>query len=235
MATDYVADHRARVVSTQDEARRAFAGTPLLVTATDQTGGRGRRGASWLNATRALAASLAFRPAWPDEQVPLVTLVAGLAAQRTLGSGLLLKWPNDLVRDDGRKVAGLLAERTADVVVMGMGVNLYWPDAPPGMAGLYADDPGDGVGTVLAESWARRLLEETAAGPGSWDPGAYIAVSATVGTTVTWDGGGPGDAIGVDDSGGLIVRTRDGSRVLRSGEVRTVRTTTLSEDSAGEG
>lgn len=231
MATDYVADHRARVVSTQDEARRAFAGTPLLVTAAEQTAGRGRHGATWLNAPRALAASLAFRPGWPSERVPLITLLAGLAAQRTLGSDLLLKWPNDVVQADGRKVAGLLAERTADVVVMGMGVNLYWPEAPAGMAGLYPEDPGGATGAGLAEQWASRLLDEIAAGPDQWGLAAYLAVSATVGTTVEWDGGGPGRAIAVDHSGGLVVQTDRGTEVLRSGDVRTVRTTTLFGDS----
>ena len=228
MATQYDVHHLERVASTQDEARRRFTGRPCLVTAALQDVGRGRSGAEWLNATRALAVSLAFETWWPLDRVPLTTLVAGLSARRVLGERMRLKWPNDVVDEAGEKVAGLLAERTDELLVVGMGVNLYWPDAPAGMGALRRDDPGPGAGPELAIAWAEDLLARLVAGPDAFVPAEYEQACATIGATVTWDGGGPSPAVGIDSTGGLIVDDGAGGRqVLRSGRVRQVRTTTL--------
>jgi BirA family biotin operon repressor/biotin-[acetyl-CoA-carboxylase] ligase len=229
LATDYVAHRLDRVTSTQDEARDRYSGIPCLVVAGAQDAGRGRGGTGWLNAPRALAASLAFDPSWPVEQLPLLTLVAGLSARRVLGSHLWLKWPNDVVTASGDKVAGLLAERTGDLVVVGMGVNLHWPEPPTGMAALEPDDPGPGAGARIAEAWADKFLAATASGPEHWDAAGYRRASATLGTLVTWEGGGPGMAVDVDDSGGLVVEQGGSRSVLRSGRVHSVRPTTLTD------
>ena len=122
----------------------------------------------------------------------------------------------------------MLAERTDDLLVVGLGVNLYWPDAPAGMGALHHDDPGRRAGPSIATAWADDLLAELAAGPDGFLPAEYEQASATIGATVTWEGGGPATAVGVDADGGLIVDDGAGVRdVLRSGRVRQVRTTTL--------
>lgn len=229
MATQYVVYHLARVGSTQDEARTRYDGHPCLVTAAAQDAGRGRAGAGWLNATRALAASLAVEPRWPDARAALLTLAAGLAVRSALGSGFRLKWPNDVVDSTGAKVAGILAERADGLVVIGIGVNLYWPDAPAGMAGVYEAGPDEHAGVRLAEAWAGHLLGHIEAGPDGWDRPGYEAASATLGEMVEWDGGGPARAVGIDEGGGLIVESAAGRQVLRAGQVRHVRPTTLSD------
>lgn len=229
MATAYVAHRLDRVASTQDEARDRYSGLPCLVVAGAQEAGRGRDGARWLNAPRALAASLAFDPLWPAERVPLLTLVAGLSARRALGSHLWLKWPNDVVTASGDKVAGLLAERTGNLVVVGLGVNIYWPEPPAGMAALEQEDPGPETGPLIAEAWAGELLAAAASGSEQWDAAGYREASATLGALVTWEDGGPGMAVEVDDSGGLVVEQAGSRSVLRSGQVRSVRSTTLTE------
>ena len=230
MATEYVAHHLDRVASTQDEARARFAGVPCLVTATEQLAGRGRSGAEWMNAPRAVAASLAFEPDWPPARIPLLTLVAGLAAHRVLADRLLLKWPNDVVTRSGDKVAGLLAERTGDLVVLGLGANLFWPDAPQGAAAVATSDPGPDAPRVLAMRWAGSVLASVEAGPENWGQAEYRAGSATIGTYITWDNGGPGRAVDIDEEGGLVVETAGGMRTLRSGRVHSVRPTTLPID-----
>ncbi|NNC91726.1 MAG: hypothetical protein HKN80_04480 [Acidimicrobiia bacterium] len=229
MATEYVVIHQDRVASTQDEARNRFDGVPCLVTAAAQDAGRGRSGADWINAPRALAASLAFAPGWPPARIPLLTLVAGLVARRVLGSEHRLKWPNDVVTPAGDKVAGLLAERTGDLVVIGLGVNLYWPDPPAGVSALTAADPGPGAGPAIAVQWAEGLLGAVVAGPDEWGAAEYRECSATIGHTVLWEAGGPADAVDIDDAGGLVVETAGVRQVLRSGQVRSVRPTTLTD------
>ncbi|MCU0282011.1 MAG: hypothetical protein MUE66_09410 [Acidimicrobiia bacterium] len=209
--------------STQDEARLGFSGRPLLVVAARQTAGRGRRGRPWDTALRALAASLAFAPAWPEGAWPRLTLAAGLAACGALGAGVLLEWPNDLVRG-GTKVGGLLTETSGGVVTVGLGANLYWPrPTVDGAGALYEQDPGPEAALDLAAVWAADLLARVAAGPGGWGLAAYAAACTTLGREVTWEPAGRGRAVAVQEDGGLVVETPAGRRVLYAGEVHTVR------------
>ena len=209
--------------STQDEARRRFTGRPLLLVAAHQTAGRGRRGRAWEGAPRAVAATLAFRPPWPEEAWPRLTLAAGLSACRVLGEAVRLEWPNDLVVGTS-KVGGLLTEAAAGVVAVGLGVNLYWPQPTVDGAGaLGTEDPGPEAAPRLAAAWADDLLARVAAGPDYWGVGDYAARCATLGREVTWEPGGAGRAVGVEADGGLVVETAAGRRVLYAGEVHTVR------------
>ena len=223
MATPLTTMHLDEVSSTQDVARAEFGGQPALVTATSQTAGRGRSGSPWQNAPRALAASLAFAPEWDSGELPRITLIAGLAATDALGEGSALKWPNDVVRASA-KVAGLLTEHNGGVVVVGMGVNLWWPSAPQGMGAVFGDDPGSEAGPALAGRWASRLLGRVAKGPDRWGRDEYVAKCVTLGHGVTWQPSGHGRAIGIAEDGALIVEGPDGRVHLDSGAVTMVRT-----------
>jgi len=229
LATEYAVHHLERVASTQDEARSRFDGRPCLVTALGQEAGRGRRGSVWRNADRALAASLAVELEWPPDRVSLLTLVAGLTARGVLGGSLRLKWPNDVVTEGGLKIAGLLAEQVDSLVVVGMGVNLYWPDPMEGAGALEADDPGPERARQIGEQWAVATLAAIANGPDQWGRDEYLACSSTLGHEVIWEGGGPALAVDVAPDGGLVVEAGGLREVLRSGQVHTVRPTTLTD------
>ena len=166
MATPYVTAHLGEVPSTQDEARDRFAEIPVLVTAASQSAGRGRSNNEWWNAPRLVAASLAFEPSWPTANWPRLALVAGLAARDVL-PGLWLEWPNDLVVCDG-KVGGILAEADAEAVTVGLGLNLFWPDAPDGVGAVYGADPGEDAATAIAEAWCESLLDRANADRDEW-------------------------------------------------------------------
>jgi len=101
--------HLRRTDSTNDRARAlAAAGAPhgALVTAAEQTAGRGRQGRTWTAPPgRALLLSLVLRVDAPA----LVPLQAGVAVAEAVGDAARIKWPND-VHVDGRKVAGILVE-----------------------------------------------------------------------------------------------------------------------------
>ncbi len=72
----------------------------------------------------------------PDE-APLLTLAAGLAIVDSIAVSVRLKWPNDVLAADGRKLAGILAEAIFDGAalrgaILGVGLNLAWgPNGPP--------------------------------------------------------------------------------------------------------
>ncbi len=203
MATPYLQLRAEEVASTQDMARSELDRLPVVVAAQRQTAGRGRGGAAWLSAPRALAVSLAFHHS--DDDLRPFSLMAGVAAARGL-EGVSLKWPNDLMAD-GAKVGGILVER-ADETVIGMGVNLWWPDAPKGMGALHADDPGAGLHVQLAGLWAAelmRLLEED-----GWPLDEYRAAVLHA---------GPGDLLGAGGSGDRDRRHRGGRPGGRSRRV----------------
>lgn len=196
-----------------------FEGVPLLVIASRQTAGRGRGGAEWENAPRAMAASLALKPEWPSGKMGLMALIAGIAASRVVGCGL--KWPNDLVK--GSKVGGVLSEASAGMVVIGCGLNLWWPDAPAGYGAIYDQEPGGDLHVALARSWCEETMRLLSAGPESWPHDEYRSRCTTIGRDIVWEPGGEGRAVDVDVEGALVVRTPDGEIRLRSGEIRHVR------------
>ncbi len=224
MATPYSLHVYDEVTSTQDIAAAELGDGPVLVVAGRQTEGRGRSQRTWESAPRAMAASLAFHPVWDAGSWPLIPLIAGLAAAEVLAGDVGLKWPNDLVIG-GDKVGGILVEGSGGVLVVGCGLNLWWPEPPDGVGARWVKDPGPEAVVHTATAWADGLLNRMAAGPERWGRGRYLELSATVGKTVTWEPGGEGKAVGIGDDGSLIVDTAIGTRHLIAGEIRHLRST----------
>ena len=223
MATPYSIQVYDEVTSTQDIAVAALVDEPILVVAGRQTEGRGRSRRTWESAPRAMAASLALRPTWDIGSWPLIPLVAALAAADVLEGNVNLKWPNDLLAGED-KVGGILVEGSEGVLVVGCGLNLWWPDAPKGSGARWIDDPGPGAVVQTAMAWAERLLGRISAGPSEWGRSEYLALSATVGRRVTWEPNGEGKALDVDETGALVVQTESGRQTLNAGEIRHLRT-----------
>ncbi|HEU4355053.1 MAG TPA: biotin--[acetyl-CoA-carboxylase] ligase [Actinomycetota bacterium] len=204
-----------------------------LVGAAHQTEGRGRLGRDWLDEPGALLFSVIARPEIAPDRGGLVTLLAGLAMAEALrgatATEVRCKWPNDLVVDDA-KVGGILASaRTSrdvlDYVVLGVGVNLGGAPGVSGAAALSDAEPADVLGAFL-EAFAKDLQPSRAAFARDVI-GRYRTVCATIGRRVratTTDGAlVEGEALDVDDAGGLIVRMDAGLRTVRFGDVEHVR------------
>lgn len=230
MTAPYSVTRLAVTGSTQDDAREAYAGEPILVVADAQTRGRGRGGSMWETAPRAVAASLAFDPGWAVTDWPLLPLVAGVAAARVLECSL--KWPNDLVTVDitaggvgERKMGGILVEAGSGPVVVGIGVNLWWPRPPAQVGAVYEDEPDEQAGEALARAWADQLLTVVNRGADAWPRSEYAERCVTLGKTVSWEPDGVGRASWVSEDGALIVESDAGTVHLRSGEVRHIRAT----------
>jgi len=232
MDTQYVTRLEERVHSTQDLARSLFdagTGDPVLAIAHKQDGGRGRMHNAWWSSPRAMMASLALTlPA--SEGVTLAPLLAGLAIHDAIDSQIgvhtELKWPNDVMLGEA-KVGGILAEMTGDTLVVGCGINLWWPEAPAGAVGLLDHDPGKRAAEELAHDWAPRLLAALAGLPASFNKARYLEICRTLGRNITWQPGGSGRALGITADGGLIVETAEGQMTIRSGEVSHVRPATI--------
>jgi BirA family biotin operon repressor/biotin-[acetyl-CoA-carboxylase] ligase len=232
--------HFQRTDSTNSRARElAESAAPggIVVTATEQTAGRGRQGRSWTApAGGALLYSAILRPL--DERHLLLPLAAPLAvceAAEELEPGVecQIKWPND-VWVERRKLAGVLIEAKPQDgwAVIGVGLNLAIErdEFPPELR-----DTATSLGTAGARSTqgrrrggvcvddARRALDRAldrwvAAGPDA-TLAAWRARDALCGQKVSWDGGS-GVADGIEDTGNLVVIASGGDRVvLGAGEV----------------
>jgi BirA family biotin operon repressor/biotin-[acetyl-CoA-carboxylase] ligase len=228
--------HLRRTDSTNDAARElALAGAPhgALVTASEQTAGRGRQGRRWsAPAGSALLMSLLLRPSPSGcaPPPPLLPLIAAVAVCDIAGEQALIKWPNDIViaRADGlAKLAGILAEGRPQEgwAVLGIGLNVAVrvQDLPVELhdsaatLGRGAEQIEPTLGRLLA-ALLRRLAE-----PADATLQAWRARDALRGRTVEW-GAGRGRAEGIDGAGRLVVGLAEGGHVtLDAGEVHLLR------------
>jgi BirA family biotin operon repressor/biotin-[acetyl-CoA-carboxylase] ligase len=227
-----------------------------LAVADEQSAGRGRDGRSWsAPAGRALLMSLGFRPTWlaPDRVWRLaatVSLAMAAAGEDVAGfrpGTIRLKWPNDLVIEDGRairKLAGVLGETDGlggddPRAVIGIGTNVDWPatefpaELADGMTSLREASGGRSIDpAVLLEAFIARLEPGIdALRAGRFDGSGWTERQLTTGRTIRLIGhAGDDEVVGAlrsdPDSGALIVedpRSATGERAVISGEIRHVR------------
>jgi BirA family biotin operon repressor/biotin-[acetyl-CoA-carboxylase] ligase len=188
-----------------------------LVTAREQSAGRGRQGRTWSAPPgRALLCSLVVRD--PPRLLPLI---AGIAVAEEAGSEARVKWPNDVLVGR-RKVSGILVEGRPQQgwAVLGIGLNVAVRegDLPPELAasgGTLGRDPAD-VEPTLARLLAG--LEHWLPAPAADVLAALRERDALAGAHVRWTGG-EGEAEGVDDEGRLVVATPSGRVAVTAGEV----------------
>lgn len=235
--------------STNARARELVeAGAPhgTVVTATEQTAGRGRQGRTWTAPPgKALLYSAILRPL--DQRhllLPLAVPLAVCAAAEELNPSIecQVKWPNDVWLEE-RKLAGILIEAKPQDgwAVIGIGLNLsispdeFPPDLRETAVSLYGFDKG-GRGksrrslpavapaglppTPLSAAKAlSRHLDHWGEARRDEVLAAWRSRDALRGREVSWDGGS-GVADGIEDSGDLVVVAAGGDRVvLGAGEV----------------
>jgi BirA family biotin operon repressor/biotin-[acetyl-CoA-carboxylase] ligase len=215
--------HHRVTDSTNERARElAAAGAPhgTLVTADEQTAGRGRQGRTWTAAPGdALLLSLLVRGVQP--LLPLAAAVAVCEAAAPLEAAI--KWPNDVWVGAGRKVAGILLEGRPQEgwAVIGIGLNVRtrsFPEELRGTATSLALEGLDATVPAARESLIQALARWIAA-PAADVLAAWRERDALRGSHVRW-AGGEGMAAGIADSGALLVDTPAGERVeLDAGEV----------------
>jgi len=201
-----------------------------------QSAGRGRAGRNWLDGFGNFMGSTAAALRASDPLPQTLALVAGLAVHKAVLSaapdlaGLTLKWPNDLLVGEA-KLAGILLERQADRVVVGIGVNLAeMPDVPDraavSMAGLGHPTGRDAFAALLAVEW---LMALTRWHRGEWPVlrQEWLVRATPVGTLMSVNDPVHGKLIGsfagVDDDGVALLRLADGAtRAIHAGDLDLV-------------
>ena len=199
-----------------------------MVVADHQRAGRGRLGRTWSAPPGAsLLVSVLLRPglAPDDRHVVVVAAAVAMADAVAATTGVIaeLKWPNDLLVGD-RKLAGILAEAAGDAVVVGIGVNLDWPEIPAELEGIATACNLEGGNPVAREellaAFLSRYEEHLADLDGTRR--AYRDRLATIGRRVRVERPAPrssGTAVDVDDVGRLLVDVDGTIETIAAGDV----------------
>lgn len=207
--------------------------------AEEQTNGRGRLGRTW-SAPRGAGVwmSVLLRPKLTPADIAQVTLLAGLATciaiREVTGLPVAIKWPNDIVYE-GKKLVGILTEMAAEedrisALVVGIGVNVNNASFPMELKEKATSLLLAGGRRVSRKELAARILlrlEEEyerflqhAADRAFLD--RYAQHCATIGSVVRVATGSEefvGTAVGINETGALLVETGQGVRPVLSGEV----------------
>ena len=222
-----------------DLIARAAAGANIagaLLLAEYQSAGRGRHGRSWSAPPRSqISMSVGVDTAGvaPDRWgwLPLLTGLAVAHTVRDLGVDAGLKWPNDVFVGSG-KLAGILAEVAAPTIVVGLGLNVsLTADELPDPNAVSLSMLGHDVDrTAVAVSVLEALHDRV----GQWRAGELAALAAdyrrastTIGTRVRalLPGGYEivGTAMGIDDSGRLLIDDAGMTVTVSAGDITHLR------------
>lgn len=205
-----------------------------------QTAGRGRMGRTWVSR---FGGSLTFSLGWRFDSAAAslsgLSLAVGVALAKGMAdfgyTGVLLKWPNDLIHTH-RKLGGVLVELAGDALgpttaVIGVGINISLPpearhDIAQAVVDLSELDPEPPDRNRLLAALLTRL-ENTCSefGRDGFSPfaGDWQALHAYHGRAVrlTEPGGRSSEGVveGVDDSGALLLAAPAGTRRMVAGEL----------------
>lgn len=210
-----------------------------IVCAETQTRGKGRMGRLWTSPEgTGIYFSVILRPALSTAEVPRLTLLAAVAvceALRQTGCDARIKWPNDILIN-GKKVCGILTELNGDIdrvrfVVVGVGINVNTPVKvlPPNATSLKQESGKKmnrlecfrEVLSFMDEYYQEMLVQGFDKAIQRWKE-----LSVTLGRRVRMIDHGvsiEGEAVDLDEYGGLMIKTPNGSLIRRmSGDVSHV-------------
>lgn len=194
-----------------------------------QTAGKGRQGREWVSASGNFYGSSLVELASGDPSAQSLSLAAGLALIEAVEAAaprhpLMLKWPNDLTLG-GRKLAGVLLERSGDRVAVGFGVNLATAPSLPDRkaATLSGKITAQAFAPLLAASFSRMLMLWRTATPEAFAqawlarahlPGTRLSVHVSSNETIS------GRFAGLERDGALRLMLDSGAiELIRAGDV----------------
>ena len=194
-----------------------------------QDAGRGRQGREWVSVNGNFFGSTLVELGSSDPPAQSLSLAAGLGLIEAVDTAvpaqpLMLKWPNDLMMQ-GKKVAGILLERSGDRIAAGFGVNLAGAPVLPDReaADLGGEIAPEAFAPLLATSFARLLALWRSSEPALLVQ-AWLTRAHPAGTRLSVHSGKDetisGWFEGIEVDGALILRRDDGSvDMIRAGDV----------------
>lgn len=212
-----------------------------LIIAKKQTMGRGRLNRKWISPTGGVWLSILLKPNFEPSYAslfPMITSIALAAAiEKTLGIKAELKWPNDITVG-GKKVAGILIDtsiesNTIDYIAIGVGINFR---VNPSQISKLINNQNYGVTTLVQKGQKdspikliQQFLFELEQMYTNLSPAVikgirkeWIRRSSTIGkniTATTTTGVLKGRAVGIDDTGALLLSSRGKTQRLMAGDI----------------
>jgi BirA family biotin operon repressor/biotin-[acetyl-CoA-carboxylase] ligase len=191
--------------------------------ALEQESGKGRQGREWVSPPGNFYGSTIVDLRAGDPQPQTLSLAAGLALIEAIdlavpNQAVILKWPNDVLLL-GKKLAGILLERSAERVVIGFGVNLESAPKLPHRqcASLSARITPQAFAPLLAGSFERLLRAWRDSQPTLLGQ-AWLTRAHPVGTPLTVHSSSheavSGRFDGIEDNGALRLRSEDGRLLI---------------------
>lgn len=202
-----------------------------VVLAANQTAGRGRRGRTFFSPSGGLYMSVLIHRRLTAQTVGLLTSATAVATAQAIEAfcpvTVGIKWVNDLLINN-KKVCGILAEGApADGwAVIGVGINVNTPVFPQELGTIATSLYKESGNTVSAERLAATVLNMLEPLVDNVENAAFLEEtrrrSVVIGKEITVLRGNEtftARAVGIDDTGGLIIEKDGNTAVLTSGEV----------------
>lgn len=214
----------------------AAGGAPegTLAVAEEQTAGRGRMSRQWMSRRgKNLLFSILLRPDLPAFRVFALNMALALAACESIetytGLRTMIKWPNDIYKDN-KKLGGILTEFSVkgdrvEYVILGIGLNVHWnpllDDKLLYSASSIFMETGRKISRekllsmilIRLDGLYRSVLingEEMEEIYRRWNKRSLVTgreIAVLTGNEKVY-----GTGVGIDDNGSLILLTRDGRK-----------------------
>ncbi|HCC35959.1 MAG TPA: biotin--[acetyl-CoA-carboxylase] ligase, partial [Ruminococcaceae bacterium] len=224
------------VDSTNERAKKMSVSAPdgAVFIAEEQTAGKGRIGKSWVSEKGAgIWLSVLLKPDCQPRDMSLISLVAGVAVcegiEKATGLAAGVKWPNDVLIQN-KKVCGILPEMSAEFekihhVVLGIGINIKKSSFPAEFsshAACLSELRGEKIDRKRVAAQVLGCLDDAydryiEAGDHTGLLREFRSRCVTMGHEIRAVSNGKttlGKAVGVDNTGALIVETAGGRVTL---------------------
>jgi len=214
-----------------------------IVIAEKQTGGRGRSGRKWISPKGGIWFSIILHPKFDISNTTLFPIAASLALsnaiEKTCSVSTELKWPNDLTIV-GKKLAGMLVDASFESnkienLILGVGINFdvntkeiekILKKTPNyyGVSSLNEQKnkckPIELIQSFLSE--LEQVYEELNSNQTNKIISKWTKKSSTIGKKIeidTNDGKITGEAIKIDNDGGLLIKDKGKTHKVIAGDV----------------
>ena len=215
----------------------------IIIIAEKQTGGKGRSGRKWISPKGGIWFSIILHPKFDISNITLFPIASSLALsnaiEKTCKITTELKWPNDLTIK-GKKLAGMLVDASLESnkienLVLGVGINFevnskeiekVLKNTPNfyGVASLNEQKnkikPIQLIQSFLLE--LEKIYEQLNNNQRKKIISKWTERSSTIGKKIeveTHQGKVKGDAIKIDDDGGLVVKDKEKTSKIFAGDI----------------
>ncbi|MCG3780479.1 MAG: biotin--[acetyl-CoA-carboxylase] ligase [Candidatus Nitrosopumilus limneticus] len=214
-----------------------------IIIAEKQTGGRGRSGRKWISPKGGIWFSLILHPKFDISNTTLFPIASSLALsyaiEKTCKISPELKWPNDLTIK-GKKLAGMLVDASFESnkienLVLGVGINFEINSKEiekilkktPNFYGVTSlSEQKNKIKPIkLIQSFLlelEKIYEDLNRNQTNKIIVEWTKRSSTIGKKIEIDteqGKVKGEAVKIDDDGGLIVKDKDKNRKIFAGDI----------------